>query len=88
MIRGVLQDGVIYPTEPVPSRWHNGLEVQVEEAESGPPESSDNFDEWYREMQDLTAELDDPAEWQRLEAALAEADTEAKGMVRREMGLT
>ncbi len=35
----------------------------------------------------LTAELDDPEDWARIEAALAEGDIQAKSFVQREMGL-
>jgi hypothetical protein len=44
-------------------------------------------DHWRREMDALTAELDDTQEWEQIKAALAEADRQAKALVRREMGL-
>jgi hypothetical protein len=38
-------------------------------------------------MDALTAGADDPEDWARIDAALAEADEQAKAYVRREMGL-
>ena len=39
------------------------------------------------EMDALSAEIDDPEDWARIEAALEEADVQAKSSIRREMGL-
>ena len=38
-------------------------------------------------MNTMTAELNNPQEWQEIEAALAEADRQSKAGVRHEMGL-
>ena len=35
----------------------------------------------------ITAELNDPREWEQMDAALAEADRQNKALIRREMGL-
>ena len=35
MIRAVFQDGVVYPTQPVPAGWQNGQELRIQ----GPPET-------------------------------------------------
>jgi predicted DNA-binding antitoxin AbrB/MazE fold protein len=79
MIRAVFRDGVIQPLDPVPTDWRNGQELQVRELESGPVESAEELDAWYRELEALAAELNDPEEWERLEARLSEADQQAKG---------
>ena len=59
----------------------------VDEPEKQPPNGNDEADQWSSDMNALTAILNDPAEWQEIEAALAEADRQAKAVVRREMGL-
>ena len=83
MIRAVVKNGVIQPIDPLPSDWNDGQTVVVEQQD----ETTDTLENWTRDMNALTAELDDPDEWQRIEVALAEADRMAKTQVRREMGL-
>jgi hypothetical protein len=83
MIRAVVKNGVFEPIDPLPAGWSEGHAVVVEELD----ENIDTLEKWASDMNALTAELDDPAEWQRIEAALAESDREAKALVRREMGL-
>ncbi len=83
MIRAVVKNGMIHPLEPLPAAWSEGREVVVEDVE----ERSDTLEQWSSDMNALTAELDDPAEWQQIESALAEADRQAKTLVRHEMGL-
>lgn len=91
MIKAVFRDGVIYPLEPVPPEWPDGQELRVEEIRR--PDERErtrqaDLQAWYREMQEVTAELNDPEEWEQLEATLAEADEQAKEFVRRQMGLS
>jgi ABC-type transporter Mla subunit MlaD len=74
MIRAVVRNGVIQPLEPVPADWNDGRAVIVEELE----ETADTLEKWTCDMNALTAELDDPEEWQRIESALAEAGRLAK----------
>ena len=73
MIRAVIKNGVILPIEPLPIDWIEGRSVIVEELD----ESADTLEKWASDMDALTAELDDSEEWQRIEAALAEADRQA-----------
>ena len=86
MIRAVVRNGVIQPLEPLPASWNDGRLVVVDEMEPGALEMG-AVDPWARDMNELTADLNDAEEWQGIEAALAEADREAKAIVRREMGL-
>jgi hypothetical protein len=85
VIKARLQNGVIVPLEPLPAEWSDGtpLSVSAAGAEKGP----EGFEEWARELERLAASLDDPEDWARFDAAIAEADEADKTIVRREMGL-
>ncbi len=85
VIRAIVEQGQIRPLDPLPSEWIEGRELRVLEAESH--EGPDEADTWSREMDILAAEPDDPQDWAHIEAALANADIQAKAYVRREMGL-
>ncbi len=85
VIRAVVEHGQIRLLEPLPSDWVEGRELRILDAESG--EGPEGMDTWALEMDALTADADDPEDWARVEAALAEADAHAKAYVRREMGL-
>jgi hypothetical protein len=85
VIRAVVENDQIRPLEPLPSDWVDGWELRVLEAESG--EGPEELDAWCAEMNALAAELDDPEDWARIDAAPADADNQAKAHVRREMGL-
>ena len=87
MIRAVVRNGVIEPLEPLPAGWDDGRELVVDEPAKESANGTEEADHWSSDMDALTALLNDPAEWQEMEAALAEADREAKAVVRREMGL-
>jgi hypothetical protein len=73
---------VIQPIEPLPADWNDGRAVIVEDLE----ETADTLEKWTSDMDALTAELDNPEEWHRIESALAEADRQAKAQVRRVRG--
>jgi hypothetical protein len=85
VIRAIVEHGQIRPLEPLPAEWVDGRELCVLEAESH--EALEEADTWCAEMDALASELDDPEDRDRIEAALAEADIQAKSHVRREMGL-
>ncbi len=87
MIKAVLRDGLIHPTESLPPRWSDGKELLVEEATSS-PKTSEEITKWRQELDEAAAQLNDPSEWDALETALVEADRQAKELVRREMGLS
>lgn len=84
-IRAIIEHGQIRPLEPLPLEWVDGQELRILEAK--PCDSPAEPDTWSAEMDRLTADLDDPEDWARIDAALAEADMHAKSCVRREMGL-
>jgi hypothetical protein len=85
VIRAIVERGLIRPLEPLPKEWVDGRELRVLEAESS--ERPEEPDMWCAEMDTLSAEIDDPEDWARIEAALAAADIQAKSYIRREMGL-
>jgi hypothetical protein len=87
MIRALVRNGVIEPLEPLPPDWEDGHEVVVQDLEAPSSSCAEDFDSWSEHMRMLTADLNDPREWQEIDAALAEADRQNKALVRREMGL-
>ncbi len=86
MPRAVLKDGVIYPLEPLPPEWKNGMELRVEDAQSF-ARSPDEIDRKFQELEEAVRQID-PENFAKFEAALQEADLMAKTMVRQEMGLS
>ena len=78
VIRAVVERGQIRLLEPLPADWVEGRELRVLEAESGTAQG-DEGDTWSREMDALTAEGNDPEDWARVEAVLAEANAKATG---------
>jgi hypothetical protein len=87
MIRAVVKNGVIQPLEPLPPDWEDGREVVVDDVAELTSNGAADMDTWAEDMKALTAELNDPQEWNEIEATLAEADRQNKALVRREMGL-
>lgn len=85
MIRATFRDGQIHPLDPLPDGWSDGRVLRIEEAE--PTDDPEELDRWYRELSASAASRDDLGDWEAFEAALQEADREAKGRTRREMGL-
>jgi hypothetical protein len=85
MVRAVLDEGVIRPLETLPEHWADGQELVIQEATDRP--SPEDLATWDREVEALAAGIP-PEDFERLEAALAEADREAKESVRRQMALT
>lgn len=85
MVRAILENGSIRLLSQVPRGWSDGQELVVVEAPC--PDENRALEEWSREIDELAAALP-PEEFDRIDAALAEADREAKDLVRRQMGLT
>jgi hypothetical protein len=83
MIRAVVQNGLIRPLDPLPLDWDEGRLVVVEDAEST---ASDDLLEWYQELTRLGPAQVDPGEREKIQAVMADADAQAKELVRREMG--
>jgi hypothetical protein len=87
MIKAVLRGGLVYPLESLPLDWVEGKELLVEEADVPPPQTTEEITKWRRELDAAAAQLNDPSEWEAIEATMAEADRQGKALVRREMGL-
>jgi hypothetical protein len=87
MIHARVRNGVIQPLEPLPPEWEDGHEVVVQDPEASTAKGAEDLERWSEDMKKLTAALNNPMEWQRIEAVLAEADGQNKALVRREMGL-
>ncbi len=87
MIHAMVRNGVIQPLEPLPPEWKDGHEVVVQDPEVQSANGAEDLERWSKDMRTLTADLNNPREWQQIEAVLAEADRQNKAWVRREMGL-
>jgi len=85
MVKGVLTHGSIRPTEALPTEWHDGQQLRIEKVDSDTV-TSEQIDEDFAALNALCA-AGDPADDEVLERALAEADRQAKEIVRRQMGL-
>ena len=79
MIRAVVKNRTLEPVDPLPEDWEDGREVLLEVVDDG-------TDEWGHHWEELAAKMT-PADMDRLNAALADADALAKEQVRKEMGL-
>lgn len=86
MIKARLQDGVIVPLEPLPAEWPDGKSLSIT-ADEDDARTREEFEQWARELERLASKLDDPEDWARLDAALAEAREADKAIARRVMGL-
>ncbi len=87
MIKGVLRAGAIQLLDPVPSDWPDGQEVAIEPVWGEPSDDPGDIDRWYEELTALGFAHYEPGEREQVYALLAEADDQAKELVRREMGL-
>ena len=85
MVKAVLENGSIRLLSQLPRGWSDGQELVVIEAPC--PDELRDLEEWSREIDELAAALP-PEDFDRVDAALAEADREAKDLVRRQMELT
>jgi hypothetical protein len=85
MIRAIFRDGQIQPLDPLPADWEEGRELQI--IEGDPIDDPESIERWCRELESIKDRIEDPADWERFESALAEADRVAKDQVRKEMGL-
>jgi hypothetical protein len=85
MIKAILQDGHIVPTEPLPPDWRDGAELSVDLRDESPP-TSEELDRWARELHALCADSD-PEEEARLDDFLNQRRQQEKALMRRRMGL-
>jgi hypothetical protein len=84
MIRAILKKGKIQPMDELPQHRHEGQELIVESC--APSDDPADIKRWYDELVALSAQI--PTEdHQRMSAALAEQDQQAKKLMRRDLGL-
>ena len=84
MVRAILEHGTIQPLSQLPGNWSDGQELVISEAP--PANESLDLEQWSREIDEMAAALP-PEDFDLVDAVLAEADKDAKEMVRRQMGL-
>ena len=84
MIRAILKKGKIQPLDELPPHWHEGQELIVEGGE--PSDDPAEIKKWHKELLALSAQIP-PEDHERMAAALAEQDREAKERMRRDMRL-
>lgn len=83
MTRAVLQKGVIYPLEPLPPDWEDGIEVNVEKipariANGSPAHPTE---QWMDEVEACAAHIPEEED-ERLGASLAQIRQQAKELAR------
>jgi hypothetical protein len=84
MIRAILRKGKIRPVDKLPSHWREGQELIVEGC--APSDDPADIKEWHDKLLTLSAQI--PAEdHERMAAAIAEQDRQAKERMRQDMGL-
>jgi hypothetical protein len=84
MIRAILKKGKIQLVDELPQHWREGQELLVESF--APSDDPADIKKWHNELVALSAQI--PAEdHQRMAAAIAEQDRQAKDLMRRDMGL-
>ena len=84
MIRAILKKGKIQPLDELPPYWHEGQELIVEGCE--PSSDPAAIKKWHAKLLVLSAQFP-AADHERMAAALAEQDRQAKERMRRDMGL-
>ena len=85
MIRAILKKGKIQPVDALPQHWREGQELLVEGCE--PSDDPADIKKWYDKLVALSAQI--PAEdHERMAAALAEQNRQAKERMRRDMRLS
>lgn len=88
MIKAVVKDGVVVPRDPLPDDWQEGTEVEVQRTGSnGTAENGIHpTDAWMNEVEAIAAQ-GDPADDQRLEAAIQKLRRREKDLARKKLGL-
>jgi molybdopterin converting factor small subunit len=57
-MKAVLQNGVIYPREPLPKDWSDGTELQVEKSLPTNGDRAEELDQWMAKVQASANEVD------------------------------
>lgn len=88
MPRVVVRDGLLFPLEPLPKEWTEGQEVEiVSEGELVSPSETEGDDVRWAVIEQAASEIT-IQDFAQMQAALDEADRQAKDWMRRRMGLT
>ena len=82
MVKAVLRNGTIVPTEPLPPEWQDGTSLEI--ARSNAPVL--NIDQWADLMNQLCADSA-PGDEEAMRRAMEEQRRQAKAQTRRDMGL-
>jgi hypothetical protein len=83
MIRAILKKGKIQPLDALPRHWRDGQELIVDGG--APSDDPVEIKQWHDELLALSQQI--PAQdHQRMAAALAEQERQAKERMRRDMG--
>ena len=84
MIRAILRKGKIHPVDKLPPHWREGQELIVEGC--APSDDPADIKEWHDKLVTLSAQI--PTEdHERMAAAVAEQNRQAKERMRRDLGL-
>ncbi len=83
MIRAILKKSKIQPLEELPEHWFEGQELIVEGCD--PSDDPADIKKWHDKLVALSAHIPG-ADHERMAAALAEQDRQAKERMRRDMG--
>jgi enamine deaminase RidA (YjgF/YER057c/UK114 family) len=84
MIRAILKKGKIQPLDELPRHWRDDQELIVEGCE--PSDDPADIKAWHDKLVSLSAQI--PAEdHERMAAAVADQNRQAKARMRRHMGL-
>ncbi len=87
MIRAVYSHGSIVPIDQLPANWEEGQTLRIEPDADWESPSREDLQKWFDELQAMGTTEYEPEEKERMQAVMAEADRQAKEIVRREMGL-
>ena len=90
VIEAIYEDGVLKPLENPGLQEHERITLEIQESgryrEPPDPMSEEELDVWFREINELTPKISQE-DFERVDAALEEADKQAKEYVRWRMGL-
>lgn len=90
VIEAIYEDGVLKPLEDPGLHEHERVILEIQESgrylESSDPMNEEELDAWFGEINELTPKISQE-DFERVDAALEEADKQAKEYIRRRMGL-
>ncbi|MFO0964570.1 MAG: hypothetical protein U0793_03145 [Gemmataceae bacterium] len=86
MVKAFVHNGVIVPREPLPEDWAEGVEVAVERVAEREASDAGDADAWMDAVEAIAAQ-GDPADDQRLEAAIRQIRHREKELARKSLPL-